>query len=79
VREAVHPDGRLAIIETVLPDAPIDHPGWLMDLNMLVMTGGCERTADAFAAMLRRAGWSIDDVIPTASPLSVVMASPAET
>jgi hypothetical protein len=77
VREAVRPDGRLAVIETVLPDAPVDHPGWLMDLNMLVMTGGRERTADIYAAILRRAGWSIEDVVPTASPLSVVMASPA--
>jgi hypothetical protein len=77
VREAVRPDGRLAIIETVLPDAPVDHPGWLMDLNMLVMTGGRERTADAYATILRRAGWSIENVVPTASPLSVLIASPA--
>jgi hypothetical protein len=69
----------LAVIETVLPDAPADHPGWLMDLNMLVMTGGRERTAEGFAAVLARAGWSIDDVVLTASPLSVVMASPAST
>jgi hypothetical protein len=46
-----------------------------MDLNMLVMTGGRERTAGAFAAMLARAGWRIDDIVETASPLSVVIAS----
>ena len=39
VREAVRADGTLAIVETVLPDAPTAHSGCLMDLNMLVMTG----------------------------------------
>jgi O-methyltransferase/methyltransferase family protein len=75
-REAVRAEGTLAIIETVLPDEPVEHPGWLMDLNMLVMTGGRERTAGTFAAMLQRTGWSIDDIVPTASPLSVLLASP---
>ena len=79
VREAVRADGRVAIIETVLPDAPTAHPGWLMDLNMLVMTGGRERTAGAFAAMLERTGWRIDDIVQTASPLSVMIASPVAT
>jgi hypothetical protein len=77
VRDAVGGDGRVAIIETVLPDEPAAHPGWLMDLNMLVMTGGRERTAGEFAAILARAGWHLDDVVETASPLSVMLASPA--
>jgi hypothetical protein len=77
VREAVGANGRLAVIETLLPDEPAAHPGWLMDLNMLVMTGGRERTAAEFAAILTRAGWRVDDVIETPSPLSVMLASPA--
>jgi hypothetical protein len=75
VREAARPGGRVAIIETVLPESPTEHPGWLMDLNMLVMTGGRERTAGQFAALLRRTRWELERVVPTASPLSVVIAS----
>jgi hypothetical protein len=33
------------IVEIVLPESPVEPPGWLMDLNMLVITGGRERTA----------------------------------
>jgi hypothetical protein len=75
VREAARPGGRVAIIETVLPESPTEHPGWLMDLNMLVMTGGRERTAGQFAALLKRTRWELERVVPTASPLSVVIAS----
>jgi hypothetical protein len=76
VREAVAPDGRIAVVETVLPDTPTEHPGWLFDLNMLTVTGGRERTAGAFAALLADAGCRVERVTPTASPLSVILAAP---
>jgi O-methyltransferase domain/Dimerisation domain len=75
VREAVRPGGWVAIVETVLPESPVEHPGWLMDLNMLAITGGRERTARAFASLLEGAGWRLERVIPTCSPLSVILAS----
>ena len=56
VRDAVGPGGRLAIIEMVLPDLPTEHPGWLMDLNMLALTGGRERTRRAFETLVERGG-----------------------
>jgi hypothetical protein len=76
VHEAVASDGRLAIVDTVLPESPIpEHPGWLADLNMLAMTGGRERTAAEFATLLERTGWRLERVVPTRSLLSVVLAS----
>jgi len=44
---------------------------------MLVMTGGRERTAGAFAALRGRTRWRIDDIVQTASPLSGMIAAPA--
>jgi hypothetical protein len=76
VREAVAPDGRLAIVDVVLPEPPAEHAGWLMDLNMLVLTGGRERTAQAFASLLERSRWRCERITPTGAPLSVVLASP---
>lgn len=41
---------------------------------MLVQTGARERTADQYAQLLRRAGFRMTRVVPTASELSVVEA-----
>ena len=49
----------------------------LMDLNMLVMTGGLERTAAEYGALLSRAGrFRLERVVPTASPFSLIEARP---
>jgi hypothetical protein len=77
VRAAVRPAGWVAIVETVLPESPVKHPGWLMDLNMMAITGGQERTASAYATLLERARWRLERVVPTRSPLSVLLASAA--
>ena len=77
VRAAIASEGRAAIIETVLPPSPVPHPGWLMDLNMMAITGGQDRTASAYTDLLERSGWRIEQVVPTRSPLSVILASPA--
>jgi hypothetical protein len=75
VREAAGPGTWLAVVDAVLPELPSEHPGWLMDLNMLALTGGRERTAQAFADLLEPAGWRFERVTATDSPLSVVLAS----
>ena len=49
----------------------------LMDVNMLVMTGGRERTEKEFAALLPQAGFKVTRVLPTRSPFSIVEARPA--
>jgi hypothetical protein len=48
-----------------------------MDVNMLVLTVGRERTRDEFAQLFARAGLSWQRVVPTACPLSVLEAIPA--
>jgi len=74
VRAAAPEGARVAIVEAVLPERPNDHAGWWWDLQMLVMTGGRERSRDEYAALLRAAGWRLERVVDTASPLSVVLA-----
>jgi O-methyltransferase domain len=46
------------------------------DLNMLVMTGGKERTAAEFQELLAAAGFKLLRVIPTDLPPSIVEAQP---
>ena len=76
-REAIAADGRLVVVETIVPDD--NHPALvhLMDLNMLVMTGSRERTAAEYGELLADAGFRVTRVLPTASPFSIIEARPA--
>jgi len=44
------------------------------DLNMMVMTGGRERTQEEFTSLLAAAGLRLKRIIPTLSPISVMEA-----
>lgn len=83
VREAMPAHGRLFLVEPVLAEDVADlagQRGMLMsDLNMLVCTGGRERTRAEFAALLDAAGLRLVDVVPVPPPTgySVLVAVPA--
>jgi len=49
----------------------------LADLNMLVLTGGHERTAAEYRTLLGGAGFALARIVPTATPLSVIEATRA--
>jgi hypothetical protein len=70
------PHGRLMLIESVLPPGNQPDFGKILDLEMMVMPGGRERTADEFRTLLRRAGFELTAIVPTESPLNVVEARP---
>jgi hypothetical protein len=76
-RAAMAPGGRLLVMEVVVPDGAGPDFSHVMDLNMLVMTGGMERTAGEYEALLGRGGYRLKRIVPTASPFSVIEAEPA--
>jgi Spermidine synthase len=73
-RRAITPDGKLVVIEMTIPDANTPSPGQLFDLNMLVMTGGQERTQSEYGALLAQAGFRLSRVIGTGSPFHIIEA-----
>ena len=73
-RKAMKPDGRLLIVEMVLPPGDAPHPGKVLDMVMLVLIGGQERTEAEYADLLHRAGFRLSRVVATHSPVSVVEA-----
>jgi SAM-dependent methyltransferase len=76
-RRAMKPTGRLLVVEMVIPPGNDFHPSKLSDMIMLAFTpGGCERTAQEYAALFAKAGFTLSRVVPTASPVSVVEAVP---
>ncbi|MFC4564340.1 methyltransferase [Nocardiopsis mangrovi] len=76
-RRAMGDGARLLLIESVLPPGDTYHPAKTMDLSMLVISGGRERTGEEFAALLAAADMRLVGVIPTASPYSLIEAVPA--
>jgi len=76
-RQAMAAGGRLLIVETVLPEGDEPHPGRMLDMIMMVLPGGQERTEAEYAELLRKAGFRLARVVPTESDVSVVEAVPA--
>ena len=76
-RKVMKPDGRLLIVETVLPTGDTPHQGKVQDMVMLVIPGGQERTEAEYAALLGKGGFRLSRVVPTESVVSVVEALPA--
>jgi hypothetical protein len=75
-RSAMEPDGRLLLIEMVLPSENTPHPGKLLDMMMLVGPGGQERTEAEYGSLLDKAGFQLTKVVPTESAVSIVEAVP---
>ena len=76
-RKAMAPDGRLLLVETVLPPGDTPHQGKVLDMVMLVVPGGQERTEAEYADLFSKAGFTLSRVVPTDSSDSVVEAVPA--
>jgi hypothetical protein len=76
VRTAIAPDGKLLLLEMVLPDRASSFVGFQLDLEMLVTVGGRERTRAEYADLYARAGFRLDRVVETATPTSFVEGSP---
>lgn len=72
VRRAATPGARVLIIENVLVEPATDPRGHTLDVIMLTVTGGRERTGDEFAQLLHSAGFTSSTVIDTGGPLRIV-------
>jgi hypothetical protein len=58
-RAALECDGRLLVLELVVPDDDQWHPSMWSDLGMMVLTGGKERSAEDFRSLLADAGYEL--------------------
>jgi hypothetical protein len=75
-RRAMNDMGKLLVIEVVLPERPESSFENLLDLNMLVMSGGRERTEAEYRKLFAASGFRLTRVIPTMAPLNVIEAMP---
>jgi hypothetical protein len=66
--------GKVILLESVIAAGSAPDFGKFLDIEMLAMPGGRERSADEFRALFAGAGFELTRVVPTKSPLSVVEA-----
>ncbi|SNQ46499.1 putative O-methyltransferase [Frankia canadensis] len=65
VRDAMSPAARVLLVEVLMPSKPEPSPTVkLMDLNMLVLCGGKQRTEAEFSDLLRGAGLELTRIVP---------------
>jgi len=73
VRKAAPPKARVVLVEWVIPETAEFDSGKWMDINMLVNAGGRERTASEFRSLYEQAGFELEHIIPTPSPLRIII------
>ena len=76
LRKVARPNARVMLVESVVPETPEFDMGKWMDLNMMVMATGKERTAREFRVLLDHGGFALEQIVPTRSPLSIVIGKP---
>ena len=73
-RAAMNAKGRVLIADPVIAPGNRREWGKLLDIQMMVLLSGKERTREELAALFKKAGLKLTRVIPTTCPLSVVEA-----
>jgi hypothetical protein len=74
VKKAMKPTSRVLVVEFALPEDATPSPAHFMDLNMLVMLDGRERSPAQYGALFADAGLRLSRFIPTPSPMGIAEA-----
>ena len=73
VRTALSPQARLIVIEMIVPDGSAGIYPAFLDLQMLVGSGGRERSVEDYRALFARHGLELETVARTAGPASLLV------
>lgn len=74
VHDAASSDGRLFLLETLVPGPSTSHYAKRLDVTMMTQVGGRERTRDEYRVLLEGAGWELEEVRNSGGPLSILEA-----
>jgi hypothetical protein len=72
--QAMPDRGKLLLVESIIPSGNEPSPTKFIDVLMLMMTSGRERTEEEYRLLLRANGFELTRVIPTPSMLSIIEA-----
>ncbi|MFO1095768.1 MAG: methyltransferase [Planctomycetaceae bacterium] len=77
IRRRIPAQGRLLLIESVIPPGNDPFSAKFLDLTMLAIPGGKERTRDEYQSLLAAAGFQLTRIVPTKTEISVIESTPA--
>ncbi|MFN8592249.1 MAG: methyltransferase [Thermomicrobiales bacterium] len=75
-RAAMSTDGTLLIIEDALPDGDTPSPGKLVDVVLMGILPGRERTAAEYRALCQDAGLRLERIVATSSAMAIMVVVP---
>jgi hypothetical protein len=67
---------KLLLVEMILSGRNVMHPSKFLDIEMLMLPGGRERTEEEYKALLLKAGFTLSRVVTTKGPNTVIEAIP---
>jgi ubiquinone/menaquinone biosynthesis C-methylase UbiE len=73
VRRAMQPQARVLVLEAPLPSDESPGPGRWLDLQVMLLCGGRERTVEEYAGPFEQAGLCLARVIPTRHPAMTII------
>jgi len=76
-RRAIPNDGVLLLIEYCLGDDNAPSLGKTIDLVMMTITGGKERTVEQHRALLASAGFQLNTTVPVSPDITIIEALPS--
>ncbi|HEV7281004.1 MAG TPA: methyltransferase [Pirellulaceae bacterium] len=72
VHRAMKPESRLLLVEMIIPPGNDPSFGKLLDLTMLILPGGKERTEAEYRRLFAACGFELTRIVPTDSEISVI-------
>lgn len=75
-RRAIPDTGKLLLVESVIPPGDAPSGGKFLDLTMLVVPGGKERTAGEYRQLLADSGFELQRIVPISREMSVIESLP---
>ena len=77
IRRPAPPDAKLLVIEQIVPDDPGPHWTKTLDIHMLALLGGRQRTREEYEVLCAQADFSLERQIDTGAGISILEAAPA--
>jgi predicted transcriptional regulator len=75
IADAAAPGAHVVLVELMLPPGDEPHLAKVIDLTMLAMVNGRERTAEEYETLLASAGFTLDRIVSSPTPFSFVEAT----